>query len=101
MGYELRRLRANDLTLMRGLNAMFARAFDDRDAYAGAPPSDAYLAARLGREDLIALVACEGEHVVAGLVAYTLRKLEQERAEVYIYDLAVDEAHRRKHLATR
>jgi aminoglycoside 3-N-acetyltransferase I len=37
---------------------------------------------------------------VAGLVAYELRKFEQERAEIYIYDLAVAAAHRREGVAT-
>lgn len=38
--------------------------------------------------------------VVGGLAAYELRKFEQERSEVYIYDLAVAEAHRREGIAT-
>jgi len=38
--------------------------------------------------------------VVAGLAAYELRKFEQERSEIYIYDLAVAAAHRRKGIAT-
>jgi aminoglycoside 3-N-acetyltransferase I len=38
--------------------------------------------------------------VVGGLAAYELKKFEQARSEVYIYDLAVDEAHRRKGIAT-
>jgi len=38
--------------------------------------------------------------VVGGLVAYQLRKFEQERSEIYIYDLAVAEEHRRQGIAT-
>jgi len=34
------------------------------------------------------------------LAAYELRKFEQERSEVYIYDLAVASAHRREGIAT-
>ena len=37
---------------------------------------------------------------VGGLAAYELRKSEQERSEIYIYDLAVAVAHRRKGVAT-
>ena len=37
---------------------------------------------------------------IGGLAAYELKKFEQERSEVYIYDLAVDAAHRRKGVAT-
>ena len=38
--------------------------------------------------------------VVGGLAAYELMKFEQERSEIYIYDLAVAEAHRRQGVAT-
>ena len=38
--------------------------------------------------------------MVGGLAAYVLRKFEQERSEIYIYDLAVDEAYRRRGIAT-
>jgi aminoglycoside 3-N-acetyltransferase I len=38
--------------------------------------------------------------VVGGLAAYELRKFEQERCEIYIYDLAVAEPHRRTGIAT-
>jgi aminoglycoside 3-N-acetyltransferase I len=46
------------------------------------------------------LTALSGEEVVGGLVAYQLDKFEQERSEIYIYDLAVVEAWRRKGIAT-
>jgi aminoglycoside 3-N-acetyltransferase I len=39
--------------------------------------------------------------VVGGLAAYVLQKFEQERREIYIYDLAVAELHRRKGIATK
>ena len=38
--------------------------------------------------------------MVGGLAAYVLPKFEQARSEIYIYDLAVDEAHRRQGIAT-
>jgi aminoglycoside 3-N-acetyltransferase I len=41
-----------------------------------------------------------GATVVGGLIAYELEKLEQARSEIYIYDLAVAEAHRRRGVAT-
>jgi aminoglycoside 3-N-acetyltransferase I len=46
------------------------------------------------------LAALKGEQVVGGLVAYELQKIEQPRREIYIYDLAVDAAHRRAGIAT-
>ena len=36
-----------------------------------------------------------GNEVVGGLAAYELDKFEQDRREIYIYDLAVVESHRR------
>jgi aminoglycoside 3-N-acetyltransferase I len=50
--------------------------------------------------DFIALVAIRGGDVIGGLTAYVLRKFEQERNEVYIYDLAVASQHRRRGIAT-
>ena len=38
--------------------------------------------------------------VVGGIAAYELKKFEQQRSEIYIYDLAVAEAHRRRGIAT-
>lgn len=38
--------------------------------------------------------------MVGALAAYTLEKFEQERSEIYLYDLAVAESHRRRGIAT-
>jgi aminoglycoside 3-N-acetyltransferase I len=46
------------------------------------------------------VVAVKGKEVVGGLAAYVLDKFEQDRREIYIYDLAVLEGHRRKGIAT-
>ena len=40
------------------------------------------------------------KEVVGGLAAYELDKFEQDRREIYIYDLAVVESHRRRGIAT-
>ncbi|HEY3950966.1 AAC(3)-I family aminoglycoside N-acetyltransferase [Phenylobacterium sp.] len=94
------RLGPGDLDRLRALNRLFAAAFEDPESYAAAPPSDAYLAALLARDHTHVLVALVGETVIGGLTAYELEKFEQARREVYIYDLAVDEAHRRQGVAT-
>jgi aminoglycoside 3-N-acetyltransferase I len=98
--YGLKQLTPDDAPVLEAMSAMFAVAFDDRDSYAGAPPSRAYLGRLLGRDHVIALAALDGEAVVGGLVAYELPKFEQERSEIYIYDLAVAESHRRRGIAT-
>ena len=97
---SIRRLGTDDDDAARQLNALFARVFEDPASYGSRPPSDEYLAKLLGRDGLIALAAEADGRIVGGLVAYVLPKLEQERSEIYIYDLAVAEEHRRKHVAT-
>jgi aminoglycoside 3-N-acetyltransferase I len=101
MEYVYKQLRENDIDLFRRLNRMFGKAFEDIPTYQDKQPSDEYLHALLAKPHIIPLVAMDGEEVVGGLVAYVLEKFEQERSEVYIYDLAVDEQHRRKGIATR
>jgi aminoglycoside 3-N-acetyltransferase I len=100
MSFAVQRLGSGDLALARKLNALFAVVFDDQESYGSAAPSEAYLQRVLGRPEVIALVARAGEEVVGGLVAYVLDKLEQERSEIYIYDLAVAEHWRRRGVAT-
>ena len=79
---------------------MFGQAFDEVETYSGARPSKAYLARLLGGDSFIALTALKDDEVVGGIAAYELRKFEQERSEIYIYDLAVAAAHRRQGIAT-
>jgi aminoglycoside 3-N-acetyltransferase I len=93
-------LTPSDVSLFRAMNAMFARAFEDPDSYLGKPPSDAYIADLLAKPHVIALAAIREGDVVGGLVAYQLDKFEQDRREIYIYDLAVDEVVRRQGIAT-
>ncbi len=80
---------------------MFGEAFDDAVNYHRAPPDDAYLRRLLAKEHFIALAALDGATVIGGLTAYVLEKFEQDRREIYIYDLAVLEHHRRRGVATR
>ena len=85
---------------MRELNALFAAAFEDPASYQSSPPSESYVRQQLEDERTIVLAAYDKSTIVGGLVAYLLRKLEQERSEIYIYDLAVAEGHRRRGVAT-
>lgn len=89
-----------DLPLLKDLLKVFADAFEDQESYQTAIPSNEYLNKLLGREDFIPLVAVADGIVVGGLAAYVLKKFEQERSEIYIYDLAVLESHRREGIAT-
>lgn len=85
---------------MTDLLSLFGEAFDEVDTDGAQRPDASYLRNLLARDGFIALVAVSGGAVVGGLVAYVLDKLEKVRSEVYVYDLAVATAHRRKGVAT-
>jgi aminoglycoside 3-N-acetyltransferase I len=97
---SIRQLFANDLPLMESLLTTFGEAFDEVDTYSSSRPSPAYLKRLLSSNYFIALAALKNGSVVGGLAAYELQKFEQERSEIYIYDLAVAAAHRRQGIAT-
>jgi ribosomal protein S18 acetylase RimI-like enzyme len=97
---RIRPLATGDVALLRSMLSMFGEAFDDSGTYAAAPPGTPYLERLLGRDTFVALAALEGERVVGALAAYVLPKFEQERSEIYIYDLAVARARRREGIAT-
>ncbi len=62
--------------------------------------ADGYLESFLADQRCITVVAMDDDAVIGGLVAYELLKFERERKEIYIYDLAVEAAHRRRGIAT-
>lgn len=98
--FDIRRLTSHDMALMDDLLTVFGEAFEDVETYGVARPSRAYLQRLLGGDRFIALAAVKDGAVVGGLAAYELQKFEQERSEIYIYDLAVAEPHRRQGVAT-
>ena len=98
--YEIRVLGEGDSELMRGLLDCFGEGFGDRETYCSSQPDDHYLAALLSSECFFAVAAIDAGCVVGGLAGYELRKFEQPRSELYIYDLAVREPHRRRGIAT-
>jgi aminoglycoside 3-N-acetyltransferase I len=98
--FTIRQLAPDDTALMEAMLTTFGEAFGDVRTYGAARPSKAYLARLLGRDYFIALAALKDESVVGGIAAYELHKFEQERSEIYIYDLAVAAAHRREGIAT-
>ena len=99
--FTIRVLGSDDVVLMERMSAMFGQAFNEPETYVGAArPREAYLRRLLGGDSFIAVAALQRGEVVGGLAAYELRKFEQERSEIYIYDLAVSAAHRRRGIAT-
>ncbi len=100
MSLQVRALGAADIAPMRAMLAMFGQAFEDVPTYTAHPPDDTYLQRLLGSDTFVAVAAWAGSQVVGGLAGYVLPKFEQARSELYIYDLAVDAAHRRQGIAT-
>jgi aminoglycoside 3-N-acetyltransferase I len=100
MSLDIRHLTADDVPLMVALLATFGEVFNEVETYTAKRPGTGYLRELLAGESFIALVALKNGEVVGGIAAYELRKFEQERSEIYIYDLAVAAAHRRQGIAT-
>jgi aminoglycoside 3-N-acetyltransferase I len=97
---EIRVLDPQDVVVLRKMLVMFGRAFGEVPTYTANQPDDAYLQRLLESQTFVAIAALAGTDVVGGLAGYVLPKFEQARSEFYIYDLAVDEAHRRRGVAT-
>lgn len=100
MSLSIRQLATDDIGLMRALLQTFGEAFNEIDTYGSNQPNAAYLQRLLDGDSFIAVVALESGVVVGGIAAYELRKFEQQRSEIYIYDLAVAATHRRRGVAT-
>lgn len=89
------------LEQMRQVNELYAEAFAEEEMYRHQRPSDEYLLKQLKKDHVIVCTAVTEGKVIAALTAYVFDKLERETAEVYVYDLAVDENYRRQKAATR
>lgn len=98
--FSVRRLAPGDVALLDQMLTTFGEAFGDVGTYCGAKPSARYSERLLGSDTFVAIAALKSGTVVGGLAACELRKFEQERSEICIYDLAVAEAHRRTGIAT-
>ena len=97
---NVRLLTGSDTSAFRAMLGMFGCAFGDAATYTTKQPDDSYLSQLLASSTFVAIAAFAGQEVVGGLAGYILPKFEQPRAELYIYDLAVNEAHRRRGVAT-
>lgn len=98
--FRIRQLASEDVGLCRAMLAVMGRTFDEVDTYTAAQRGGDYLRWLLNDRYFIALAALDGDTVVGGLTAYELPKFEQARSEFYIYDLVVEESHRRRDVAT-
>lgn len=94
------RLGSGDESLYGRMLDLFEAVFEDPESYGSARPPAHYVGERLRDPGFVALVALAGNQVVGALAAYELKKFEQARSELYIYDLAVDPEFRRQGVAT-
>ncbi|MDY6781495.1 MAG: AAC(3)-I family aminoglycoside N-acetyltransferase [Cyanobacteriota bacterium] len=97
---EILQLKPTDVLQFEEMMTLFGEAFEEIATYCDNRPSRLYLESLLASHDFIAIAAIQQEKVVGGLAAYELKKFEQERSEIYIYDLAVAASHRRQGIAT-
>lgn len=99
-GFEVRVLCTGNAGSLRAMLSTFGRAFADVATYTAWQPDDDYLEGLLSSSTFIGLAAFADGVVIGGIAAYVLPKFEQARSEIYIYDLAVAEEHRRRGVAT-
>ena len=99
MNYIYKQLGSSDILLLKKLLVVFGEAFDDMKTYQEVVPDDKYIGSLLGKSHIISVVSLYKGEIVGGLIAYELEKFEQERREIYIYDIAVSKQHRRKGVA--
>ena len=98
--FDVVRLTADDIALARRALDLFGEVFQDLPTYCANKPSDAWLAELLGDANFVFQVARDSERVIGAMASYVLRKFEQARKEIYIYDLAVALDCRRQGVAT-
>ena len=94
---HIRRLGQPDRELARATFVCMAEVFDE----AHVALSDAYLDALLGRDEFWVFAATHAGRVVGGLTAHTLPMTTSERAEVFLFDIAVAPDHQRQGIGRR
>ncbi|MFU7527355.1 GNAT family N-acetyltransferase [Qipengyuania sp. ASV99] len=97
---EVRRLVPGDLAGFRVMNALFSDVFEEPENYVDHPPGEANVLDWLANTTNIGVLGLVDGEPRGAIAAYILQKFEQQRSEVFIYDLAVLESHRRIGLAT-
>ncbi len=73
---------------------------EDDEAENPTSASDEYLTKLLHRDDFHVIVSLKDNKVVGGLVAYELAGYKDEEAEMYLFEMGVDEAYQRQGIGT-
>ncbi|HEX8057449.1 MAG TPA: AAC(3)-I family aminoglycoside N-acetyltransferase [Novosphingobium sp.] len=98
--FDVVRCKAGDIAFVRSALDLFGEVFEDLPAYCADQPDDAWLTELLADPNFIFQVARDGDRIIGAMASYVLRKFEQARKEIYIYDLAVAQDRRREGMAT-
>jgi aminoglycoside 3-N-acetyltransferase I len=99
--YEIKKLDPSHLKIAQRLFILFAEVFEEKSLQASDLPTEAYLAELLAKPSFHVFAALAGDQVVGGLTAYAMERYLSEQKELYLFDIAVTEAHRRQGLATK
>ena len=88
---------AQKVSELERLHTLFSAVFAPEIDTTPSPEKIEHL---LERQDVCILLACSGEEIVGGLVAYELPLLSGER-EFYLYDIAVHPDHQKQGIGTK
>jgi aminoglycoside 3-N-acetyltransferase I len=98
METQIKRLGKEDVAIARRLLLLFGEVFEMGDVEI---PEEAYLEKLIGNPGFIMYAAISGNEVAGGLTAYALPMYYTDRAEMFIYDIAVRPAFQRKGVGGR
>lgn len=96
MAVELKRLSPEDFELAK-LVSLFFQVDDGVENPTSV--SDEYMKKLLSKKGFHILVAVENDEILGGLTAYEFVKYKSEETEMFLYEIGVEERHRRKGVA--
>lgn len=97
MRITIKKLEPEEIMLAKDLFIWFQ--VDDREEKL-LVPGDHYLRTLLLREDFHVLVAMDETKVIGGLTAFELPMYKEEVNEMFLYEIGVNEAYRKRSVAT-
>jgi aminoglycoside 3-N-acetyltransferase I len=96
MDFTIKRLDASEISLAKELFVWFQM---DDGVDKPLVPSDHYLRTLLLKDDFYVIVATDNEKVIGGLTAFILPMYKEEISEIFLYEIGVNEAYRKKGVA--
>jgi aminoglycoside 3-N-acetyltransferase I len=96
--FQVKRLNEGDLFSFRALIHLFQEVFEMEEI---PYMDDAYLCSLLARQSFVALAIIHEQEIIGGLTAWELQMYYGKYKELFIYDVGVKDAFRRKGLGHR